>query len=176
MVFGFPSQFLFSPSTVPWALPPSEMVSSSLPSLFAFVRLCFSLSPSVIMQFSWDFNRDTDAHKYSAATFDQKRELVVLAGGCRRAAGAREAPASFTERLEYRKRSWGGEAGLLIWDKLMLKCLKDTEIVISWRPLDRRAWSLGDKSGLDKDICKLSVGRRQRAKCEESKEWRAENQ
>lgn len=58
----------------------------------------------------------------------------------------------------------------------MLKCLKDIEIVISWRPLDRRAWSLGDKSGLDKDICKLSVGRRQRAKCEESKEWRAENQ
>lgn len=151
------------------------MVSSSLHSLFAFVRLCFSLSPSIIMQFCWDFNRDTDAHKYSAAMCDQKWELVVLAWG-RRAAGAQEGHTSFTERLEYRKRSWGGEAGLLIWDKLMLKCLKDTEIVISWRPLDRRAWSLGDKSGLDKDICKLSVGRRQRAKCEESKAWRAENQ
>lgn len=43
----------------------------------------------------------------------------------------------------------------------MLKCLKDIEIAISWRPLDRRAWSLGDKSGLDKGICKLSVERRQ---------------
>lgn len=42
-----------------------------------------------------------------------------------------------------------------MWDKLMLKFPRDIQIEISQRPLDRRAWSSGESSRLDKDVCRL---------------------
>lgn len=45
-----------------------------------------------------------------------------------------------------------------IWDKLMLKFPWDNQIEISQRPLDRRAWSLGERSRLDRGIGRFQEG------------------
>lgn len=55
------------------------------------------------------------------------------------------------------------------WDELMLKFFKGTQIEISERHLEERAWSLGDNCGL-----KTFVNYQQRGDSEETTGWRTE--